>query len=73
VRSVRLLTNNPAKVNALRALHIPMVERVPLLPTVHRFNQVYLDTKVRRLHHLLDLSMTNCTDVRDRGNFNGQH
>jgi 3,4-dihydroxy 2-butanone 4-phosphate synthase/GTP cyclohydrolase II len=73
VRSVRLLTNNPAKVNALRALHIPVVERVPLLPTVHRFNQNYLDTKVRRLHHLLDLPMNNFTDVRDRGNGNGQH
>lgn len=73
VRSVRLLTNNPAKVNALRALQIPVVERVPLLPTVHRFNQNYLDTKVRRLHHLLDLPMNNFTDVQDHGNGNGQH
>jgi 3,4-dihydroxy 2-butanone 4-phosphate synthase/GTP cyclohydrolase II len=54
VRSVRLLTNNPAKVEALRTLSIPVIERVPLLPTVHRFNQNYLDTKARRMRHWLD-------------------
>lgn len=71
VRSVRLFTNNPAKVAALRALHVPVVERVPLLPTVHRFNQNYLDTKVRRLHHLLDLPVSGLNDGRERGNGNG--
>jgi 3,4-dihydroxy 2-butanone 4-phosphate synthase/GTP cyclohydrolase II len=73
VRSVRLLTNNPAKVAALRALHIPVAERVPLLPTVHRFNQTYLDTKVRRLHHLLNLPFNSFDDLRDHGNGNGPY
>jgi GTP cyclohydrolase II len=71
VRSVRLLTNNPAKVAALRGQHISVVERVPLLPTVHRFNQNYLDTKVRRLHHLLDLPVSGRSDGYERGNGNG--
>ncbi len=58
VRSVRLLTNNPAKLEALRALNIPVIERVPLLPTVHRFNQNYLNTKARRMRHWLDAVVT---------------
>jgi 3,4-dihydroxy 2-butanone 4-phosphate synthase/GTP cyclohydrolase II len=58
VRSVRLLTNNPAKVEALRVLRIPVAERVPLLPTVQQFNRNYLDTKARRMRHWLDAALT---------------
>ena len=58
VQSVRLLTNNPAKLEALRGLNVPVVERVPLLPTVHPFNQYYLNTKARRMRHWLDVALT---------------
>ncbi len=54
VRSVRLMTNNPTKLEALQALGVPVTERVPLLPTVQPYNQLYLDTKARRMHHWLD-------------------
>jgi 3,4-dihydroxy 2-butanone 4-phosphate synthase/GTP cyclohydrolase II len=57
VRSVRLLTNNPAKVEALHTLRVPVVERVPLLPTVQPFNQNYLNTKARRMRHWLDVAL----------------
>ncbi len=69
VRSVRLLTNNPAKVEALRALHILVEERVPLLPTVHRFNWDYLDTKARRMHHWLDVALIG--QLQGNGNGHG--
>ncbi len=55
VRSVRLLTNNPDKIHSLQALGIPVVERVPLVPTVHPENERYLRTKVLRLRHLIPL------------------
>jgi len=55
VRSVRLLTNNPAKIEALEALGMPVVERVPVLATVHDENRHYLETKVLRMRHLLEL------------------
>ncbi len=55
VRSVRLLTNNPDKVQALEAAGLTVVERVPLVPTVHDENRFYLETKVRRMRHLLNL------------------
>ena len=72
VRSVRLLTNNPAKVEALRALHLPVAERVPLLPTVQRFNQNYLDTKARRMRHWLDAALTGGNGRQSRSNGNGR-
>jgi GTP cyclohydrolase II len=53
VRAVRLLTNNPAKVAAVERSRIRLAGRVPLLapPTVH--NRGYLETKRRRMGHLL--------------------
>ena len=53
VRSVRLLTNNPDKVSALRSLGVVVRGRVPVLiePNVH--SRGYLHTKVVRMNHSL--------------------
>jgi len=53
VRSIRLMTNNPAKVAALQAEGVEIAERVPhqLPPNPH--NARYLDTKRDRAGHLL--------------------
>ena len=51
--SVRLLTNNPAKVRMLEAQGIEVVERVPLKVGLTRQNAQYLATKARKLGHLL--------------------
>jgi GTP cyclohydrolase II len=56
VQSVRLLTNNPLKIDTLRDLGISVVERVPVEPTVHDENAYYLFTKVTRMNHMLNLS-----------------
>ncbi|MBK8049220.1 MAG: GTP cyclohydrolase II [Anaerolineales bacterium] len=55
VQSIRLLTNNPAKIEHLRELGIRVVERVPVESSVHAENAAYLETKVRRMRHLLQL------------------
>jgi len=68
VRSVRLMTNNPTKLEALDALGIAIVERVPLQPTVHADNQHYLDTKVRRMRHLLNLPVREVSGDRQQRN-----
>jgi len=52
-RSVRLLTNNPDKLQALRGLGITVVDRVPLETEVTVENADYLRAKASRLHHLL--------------------
>ncbi len=51
VSSIRLLTNNPGKMEDLQALGIEIVERVPLDCMVTPENLVYLKTKVERMHH----------------------
>jgi 3,4-dihydroxy 2-butanone 4-phosphate synthase / GTP cyclohydrolase II len=53
VRSVRLLTNNPAKVDALAA-HGFGVTRIPLPPLTTPHNLRYLTTKRDRLGHQLE-------------------
>ncbi|HEX2022332.1 MAG TPA: GTP cyclohydrolase II [Candidatus Thermoplasmatota archaeon] len=53
VRSVRLLTNNPAKVKALEAAGLPVEERVPHAPGHTEVNRIYLATKRDLMGHLI--------------------
>ena len=50
---IRLMTNNPAKVEALRAAGIRVIERLPLVITPSPHNARYLETKRSRLSHKL--------------------
>lgn len=54
VRRVRLMTNNPDKLEALAGAGIETTERVPLHVGQNRHNADYLETKVARLGHLPD-------------------
>jgi 3,4-dihydroxy 2-butanone 4-phosphate synthase/GTP cyclohydrolase II len=51
--SIRLLTNNPRKIVALRGFGLEVVERVPIVVKPNRRNLRYLVTKRDRLGHLL--------------------
>lgn len=55
VGRIRLLTNNPDKIDRLRELGVAVVERVPLSSTLTSDNAAYLATKVQRMGHLLSL------------------
>lgn len=50
---IRLMTNNPAKVEALAAAGIEVVDRIPLIVRPGAHNEHYLDTKRRRMAHKL--------------------
>lgn len=52
IRSIRLLTNNPAKVEALEREGISVSERVPIRVEPGEHNHAYLKTKAARLGHL---------------------
>jgi GTP cyclohydrolase II len=52
IRSVRLLTNNPAKVEALTRAGIDVEETIPLRTSPHVRNVDYLHAKEARLGHL---------------------
>ncbi len=56
VASIRLLTNNPAKVESLESHHLPVVQRIPMQPSITHENAAYLRAKVGRMRHLLDLN-----------------
>lgn len=51
--SVRLMTNNPRKVEMLRAQGIQVAKRVPLITPRNRHNTGYLDVKAAKSGHLL--------------------
>jgi GTP cyclohydrolase II len=51
LRRVKLLTNNPEKVNSIGQHGIQVVERVPLSIAANRHNLRYLETKVQRAGH----------------------
>ena len=55
VKSVSLITNNPAKIEHLRKLGIRVKERVKIEAGVYADNFNYLLTKVQRMNHLLNL------------------
>ena len=58
VESLRLLTNNPKKIEELKALGIQVTERVPLQGAVNPENARYLLTKAARMQHMLDLPLS---------------
>ncbi|MCV2863937.1 GTP cyclohydrolase II [Defluviimonas sp. WL0075] len=51
--SVRLLTNNPAKIKMMEAMGIKVAERVPLKVGRTQHNDAYLATKAAKSGHLL--------------------
>jgi GTP cyclohydrolase II len=53
VRTVKLMTNNPRKIDALGRLGIDVTERVPLLVNRNAFNNGYLNTKEAKLGHMM--------------------
>ncbi|WP_347556695.1 GTP cyclohydrolase II [Robbsia sp. KACC 23696] len=54
VRAVRLMSNNPTKLAAVRKAGIDVIERVVLAIEPNPENQAYLETKRARMGHLLD-------------------
>ncbi|MBV9948293.1 MAG: GTP cyclohydrolase II, partial [Myxococcales bacterium] len=51
IRSVRLMTNNPVKVSALRNLGVSVVGRVPLVVPPNTHSARYLEAKRTRMDH----------------------
>ncbi len=52
IKQVKLITNNPLKIEALREQGIQVVDRVPLTVGLNPFNEDYLKTKHERMSHM---------------------
>jgi GTP cyclohydrolase II len=57
VKSVELMTNNPAKVDALRALGVEVTRRLPVVVSPNPHSLGYLETKRARMAHWLPSSI----------------
>lgn len=55
IRSIRLLTNNPAKAEGLRRYGIEVADVVGLHTTPHRRSAGYLATKTQRMGHVIEI------------------
>ena len=51
---IRLLSNNPEKVRQLEQAGIQVVERLPCQPRISKISRAYLQTKKKKMGHLLE-------------------
>ena len=52
-KKIKLITNNPTKIIALKGYGIEIEERVQIDPNINKFNEKYIMTKKEKMHHLI--------------------
>jgi len=55
LHEIRLLTNNPKKVIGLEGYGLKVVKTLPIIATPNPYNRAYLETKKKKLGHLLEI------------------
>lgn len=53
LKKIRLMTNNPEKVDGIHGNGIEIIERIPIITKATKENERYLETKKRKMKHLL--------------------
>jgi len=56
VRSIRLITNNPKKIEELKKNGVFVTGRIPHIMQPNQYNRFYLETKANKSGHLMDFS-----------------
>ncbi len=56
VKKLRLMTNNPLKIDGLEDYGLEIVERVPIKIQANPYDEFYLLTKQNKMGHILDMS-----------------
>ncbi|XP_058764348.1 bifunctional riboflavin biosynthesis protein RIBA 1, chloroplastic-like [Vicia villosa] len=70
VRSMKLMTNNPAKYVGLKGYGLSISGRIPLLSLITKENRKYLETKRVKMGHAYGLEFYNKLNRSDNGNGN---
>jgi len=55
IKSIRLMTNNPKKIDELKKLGIHVAGRIPVEAQAHNDNVGYLKTKAKKMAHMLSM------------------
>jgi len=56
IRNMRLMTNNPKKIGGLESYGLKITEQLPLTTKPNPYNRRYLQTKQKKMGHLLKVS-----------------
>lgn len=56
IGTIKLITNNPKKIDDLKRHGIKVIGRIPLIIQPNRYNRYYLETKKVKAGHLLEFS-----------------
>ncbi|WP_455392815.1 GTP cyclohydrolase II [[Eubacterium] cellulosolvens] len=59
VKSIRLITNNPRKIDGLKKYGTIITDRIPIMIEPNEYNRKYLKTKMEKSGHLLE-GLFNC-------------
>lgn len=59
VRTMRLMTNNPAKFTGLKGYGLAVVGRVPVVTPITNENRRYMETKRKKMGHIYISDDTN--------------
>ncbi|OOM72331.1 riboflavin biosynthesis protein RibBA [Clostridium puniceum] len=55
INNIRLITNNPAKIEGLKGYNIEVSQRVPIQMPINKSDEFYLKTKKERMNHILNI------------------
>lgn len=53
ITALRLMTNNPRKIDAVQKMGVQVIEHIPIIIKKNPFNERYLTTKAAKLGHLI--------------------
>ena len=53
VKKLKLITNNPKKIQYVESLGVEIVERIPAITKSNKYNEAYLFTKKEHMGHML--------------------
>ena len=53
IKKIKLITNNPKKIEYIENLGVEIIERIPAITKINKYNEEYLKTKKAQMGHML--------------------